>query len=284
MLGVLLLATVPSCFAASLCDLIDDGGAILGFSPASSNARAIIDDLGTYGSFSTETIKLQPSTDARVRSVRAAAQLCKQGKVRYIFYDPDFIKGIESRPKEQSWAGYFIIAHELAHHINGDTLDPNAEPEARLELNADRSAAEWLTRRGAMVADLLAGLDALDVKESDKLEGYPGRCERRAGVIRAYNEVARQINEEGGKLPIWQICNACLAVPPDEALYLAREAIPTGASLLQPDIVKCGTKTSGEDVPRSFKLDVAGMCSVNPLKQGDRLTWNNIGVCALLHK
>lgn len=256
----------------------------MGFKPLDSDARAIVNDLGRYGGFSTDKIELYYSVDDRVRRRLAAAQICNHGKTRYIFYDPNFIKSLKLDPTSTTWPSYFVLAHEVAHHINGDTLDTKPQVDPRLELAADRSAALWLTRRGATVQNLLDGLDTLGVSEDDNKVGYPGRCERRMGVILSYDEAARQINETGGSLPIWQVCNDCLAVAAAKALYVTRQTVSAGSPLLQRDIVACGTRATSDDLPLSFRSDIAGMCAVESLKQGDRLTWNNIGLCSLIRR
>ncbi len=57
---------------------------------------------------------------------------------RYVFYNPTFLATINA---QTSGAGsYVVLAHEVAHHLNGDNFKPNSTPESRRqnELNADR--------------------------------------------------------------------------------------------------------------------------------------------------
>lgn len=177
----LLLAAGSNCFSQDdLCKLPMEGR---GFAaPANASAYQVLDAIGEVVPFETRTIRLFPSSGALVKQRGgAAAQLCGHPTERWIFFDQVYIDSIKPKDGKNGFSRYFVLAHEAAHHINGDTLDGNRWTKDE-ELAADYSAAEWLTRLGVSRAELLRAFDDLGVSEKS-VNGYPTREERRAKVI-----------------------------------------------------------------------------------------------------
>ena len=90
----------------------------------------------------------------------------------WTIYDPDLIKGDAARD--------FVFAHEIAHHLHGDTT--SGKPRSKqLELRADFSGAKYLLLMGWTKARLLHALDLLNLSQ-DPPPGYPTLEERKANV------------------------------------------------------------------------------------------------------
>jgi hypothetical protein len=90
----------------------------------------------------------------------------------WTIYDPDLIQGDAARD--------FVFAHEIAHHLNGDTS--SGRPRSReLELRADSNGAHYLLQLGWTKARLLHALDLLNLPHGFQL-GYPTLEERKAIV------------------------------------------------------------------------------------------------------
>jgi hypothetical protein len=169
------LAIAPPCLAEDLCPLLKEKQ---GFAPqAIPEAYAFLESVGKL--LGTPTgIRLFPSANALVKN-RAAAQMCgPAANQRWIFYDESYLNSLP--PNGQR----FILAHEAAHHISGDTLlgDPWTN---EIELSADYSAAVWLARLGLTIDQLLQAFDALRFAV-EPVGGYPTRSERRAKVLQGY--------------------------------------------------------------------------------------------------
>jgi len=181
-LWVLGLAVGSLCFSQDLCSLSSKGRGLA--RPSYADAYAVLDTIGRVVPFETRTIKLFPSSDALVKQRGgAAAQLCGNiSDERWIFFDPDYIDAIKPHGGESDLPRYFVLAHEAAHHINGDTLVGNKWSKDQ-ELAADYAAAVWLTRLEVTNDELLQTFDALGFPRAS-VDGYPSRAERRASVIR----------------------------------------------------------------------------------------------------
>ena len=213
LLLVLLLCGVDS-FSQDLCDIQSKAS---GFSaPLSSDAYAVLDAIGKVVPFNTRTIRLFPSSDSLVKQRGgAAAQLCGQySNERWIFFDPTYIDGIKG---QSNLARYFVLAHEAAHHINGDTL-VGTEWNRDQELRADFSAAVWLARLGVTKKQLLLTFDALKFPV-ESMNGYPTREERRQAILQAVDDASPKMN----------------VIPPPAAT--PRRATGTGTLVISSDLV-----------------------------------------------
>jgi hypothetical protein len=90
----------------------------------------------------------------------------------WTIYDPDLIQGDLARD--------FVFAHEIAHHLNGDTSA--GIPKGKLlELRADFSGAKYLLRMHWNEAMLLHALDLLNLSQNPP-PGYPTAEERKTNI------------------------------------------------------------------------------------------------------
>ena len=90
----------------------------------------------------------------------------------WTIYDPKLVQGDAARD--------FIFAHEIAHHLNGDTSSGQPRSE-RMELRADYNGAKFLLRLGWKEARLLHALDLLNLPQGTQA-GYPTAQERRKNI------------------------------------------------------------------------------------------------------
>lgn len=184
LLILLLLIASGDCFSQDLCSLLE-GGRGLAARPDAS-AFEVLDTIGKVVPFETHTIRLQASSSALVKQLGgAAAKLCGHPTERWIFFDQAYIDEIKPKDGKSDLPRYFVMAHEAAHHINGDTLQGNTWSKDQ-ELAADYSAAVWLARLGVSKETLLQTFDALGFPVQS-VNGYPTRDERRAKVIQGWN-------------------------------------------------------------------------------------------------
>jgi len=90
----------------------------------------------------------------------------------WTIYDPDLIQG--DLPRD------FVFAHEIAHHLNGDTS--STRPRSKeLELRADYNGVKYLLRLRWNKPRLLHALDLLNLPQGPQV-GYP-TLEERKGVV-----------------------------------------------------------------------------------------------------
>jgi hypothetical protein len=185
------LAVAGLCFGQDLCKLPGQGS---GFgSQTLTDADGVLDEIGKVVPFRSRSFKLFATLSPLVKQKGgAAAQLCNgaNGSERWIFYDPAYIDGIRKSGGDLS--RYFVLAHETAHHVNGDTLLlDNVWPKDD-ELRADYTAAVWVTRLGAKREELLRTFDSLGLP-AEARNGYPSRAERLAKVIEGYEFESNRI-------------------------------------------------------------------------------------------
>ena len=93
----------------------------------------------------------------------------------WTIYDPEMIQGDAARD--------FVFAHEIAHHLHGDTT--SGQPRSKqLELRADFSGTKYLLLMSWTKARILHALDLLNLSQ-DPPPGYPTPEERKATVENA---------------------------------------------------------------------------------------------------
>lgn len=95
----------------------------------------------------------------------------------WTIYDPDLIQGDAARD--------FVFAHEIAHHMNGDTS--SSRPRSKeLESRADYNGIRYLISLGWKEERLLHALDLLNLPQGPQL-GYPTIEERKA-IVKSLTE------------------------------------------------------------------------------------------------
>lgn len=152
-----------------------------------TQASELLEKIGKQHGFDYGTILLYTSSDPVIdKNGGVMSVQCNAGQEdeRWILYHPNYFPDA-SRD--------FAIAHEVAHFLNGDTL--NGLRDTRKELRADRYAATYLAALGWTKEQLLQALDGLKLP-SGVVDGYPSIQERRESVIEgftAYREPVKAV-------------------------------------------------------------------------------------------
>jgi hypothetical protein len=217
-----------------------------------------------------------PSVDDTDVDRNAISVSCHEGDGYhgYILYDPVWFSGLRT-PQGENWPKYFVVAHEIAHHLNGNTIKSAGVYSRDAEVDADRWAARTLAKMKVPLNDILNALDLLD---HPKIDGdYPTRCERRQEIILAYSK------ESSSSGHAYQVCGGCWASDGTMGYYLRRSLGP-GARIEDSDVLGCGNRMDIDVPRRSFKEDLFGMCALPALSEGTLLTWQNIRICQVQHR
>jgi len=81
----------------------------------------------------------------------------KKGFLRYIIYDDEFLKSLDSTTSNSYWSSVSIFAHEIGHHLSGHTLDSmGSRPDKELE--ADRFSGFIMYKLGATLEQAQAAM------------------------------------------------------------------------------------------------------------------------------
>lgn len=132
-------------------------------------------------------------------NVPNAAALTLLG-VRYIYYNPEWMSNLKY---SNDWVNYFILAHEVGHHINNHTIDAALRLNGQLkgssnlsasrieELEADEFAGFVLGRLGATLEESLLATKNF-ANGDDSFSSHPNRDKR-------VNAIKKGFNNSGGK-------------------------------------------------------------------------------------
>jgi hypothetical protein len=123
--------------------------------------------------------------------VRNAVAYVK-GRERVIAYNPAFISSVLDSTRTD-WAAVSILAHEIAHHLLGHTLDPDAVHPGD-ELACDRYSGFILQRMGSALEESLAAIDV-----AGNVHGtlrHPPRHARRMAIAQGWKDAHRLLNHE----------------------------------------------------------------------------------------
>jgi hypothetical protein len=121
--------------------------------------------------------------------VRTAIAYIK-GHERIIAYNPDFIASIVDSTRTE-WAAVSILAHEIAHHLLGHTLDPQALRPGD-ELACDRYSGFILYHMGATLEESLAAIEVAGNVHGT--ERHPPKHAREAAIRQGWEE-ARELEQ-----------------------------------------------------------------------------------------
>ncbi|HEY2720373.1 MAG TPA: hypothetical protein VGI82_01525 [Chitinophagaceae bacterium] len=152
----------------------------LPFFNSTSNAEKIIADildaLGMQGNFKIKIADV-PNAEATIRHHE-----------RYILYNPDFVNKVNTVTKNK-WASIFILAHEVAHHLEGHTLT-YVKNRPDVELQADEFAGYTLYKMGATLQQ--AQLAMYYIASADATKTHPARVDRLAAIAKGWNKANTQ--------------------------------------------------------------------------------------------
>lgn len=100
---------------------------------------------------------LHPNFVVRENSDLKTAIAFVKNKRRYIEYNPTFIANIVDST-DTDWSAVSVLAHEIAHHLLGHTIDPTSVSPGD-ELACDRYSGFILRNMGANLKESLAAME-----------------------------------------------------------------------------------------------------------------------------
>lgn len=111
--------------------------------------------------------------------------------MRYIVYDPEFIKKVSNLTSD--WSSMFILAHEIAHHLCGHTLDNTVSISKRIsnELEADKFSGFILYKLGANIDQATAAIELLTNNNYDKDSWHPTKDNRLQAIKSGYQNASK---------------------------------------------------------------------------------------------
>lgn len=144
--------------------------------------------------------------DARLHSANAYIK----GHERVIAYNPEFLARVLDSTRTD-WSAVSVLAHEIAHHLLGHTLDPDAVRPGD-ELACDRYSGFILQRMGATLAESLAAMEVAGHPHGTR--SHPPRHARLVAIRQGWEEAAR-VPAPGGRLEL---------SPPSDLTYVVHFA------------------------------------------------------------
>lgn len=144
---------------------------------ASGVILSILDHVGICPNFQIK--------EANVKNAKAVIR----DDHRLIIYNKDYIANIAKRGKT-NWAGVFVLAHEIGHHLNGHTLYfDRSSYEAEIE--ADEFAGFVLRKMGASLKETQAGVSAVCKEKCTK--SHPGKKARLKAIAKGWEKADNQL-------------------------------------------------------------------------------------------
>jgi hypothetical protein len=139
----------------------------------------------------------------------AEAQIIDQK--RFIFFSNSFLTRLNETAHNE-WAGTGILAHEIAHHLLGHTVEYNIS-NPKLELQADNYAGFILAQMGASLEEAQSGFDLISTEIVKPNSTHPKRSERLAEVAKGWRK---------GRGPVVDVVPSTLITPLQQILAAAR--------------------------------------------------------------
>ncbi len=119
-----------------------------------------------------------------------------KGRERIIAYNPTFMAGIIDSSRTD-WSAVSILAHEIAHHLLGHTLDPE-ELHPGDELACDRYSGFILFQMGASLPEALAAIAVAGNVHGTR--DHPPKHARSAAIQQGWEE-AERMSEHRDAIP-----------------------------------------------------------------------------------
>lgn len=120
-----------------------------------------------------------------------------QNGVRYIVYDNSFLKLVEDRT-HTDWAAVSIMAHEIAHHLQGHTSDGTGSRPHK-ELQADEWSGFVLHQLGATLDEAQIAIRVLQSEAGDYT--HPPRSERLRAIEKGWQNASSLYPRVGKPAP-----------------------------------------------------------------------------------
>ncbi|NIP38281.1 MAG: hypothetical protein GWO07_03660 [Candidatus Dadabacteria bacterium] len=150
-----------------------------------ATADNMIDDIVSYSSL--------PSRSFIVRATNSVpnAAAAIQGTKRYILYNPNFMRQVETS-SSTSWEAYSIMAHEIGHHLAGHTLESGGS-RPPTELEADYFSGGVLARMNATLQQSIAAMSKLASPTGSNT--HPPRDKRIDAITRGWKQARSQMGK-----------------------------------------------------------------------------------------
>jgi len=143
-------------------------------------------------------IGLKPNFEIFAADVPNAQAQILNGK-RWILYSEVWVQNILVKAGSY-WPGVALMAHECAHHYNGDTLGGGDRHEA--ELAADSFAGSIVARMGGRLEDALSLFKQFPLSASDT---HPGRMARLEAVAAGWRSFSKPDDTPFEMLGQWKL-------------------------------------------------------------------------------
>ncbi|AOW20331.1 tetratricopeptide repeat protein [Urechidicola croceus] len=128
----------------------------------------ILDEIGVFRNFVLQ--ECPNINNAIAKNIESSSG----EKIRYILYDNEFFENINNKASND-WAAISILAHEIAHHLNGHALN-NKGSNHRFELEADFSSGFYLAKMGATLEEAQSAIQTLRYEKATHT--HPAKVDR----------------------------------------------------------------------------------------------------------
>lgn len=162
-----------------------------------------------------------------------------------------------------------VLAHEIGHHLNGDTIDPYQDTNPLLEIRADEYAGFIMRKMGATLLQAKLAFEPLS-SENSRNSLYPSRTERLRAVEKGWNRGAELPRMTDLSLALRSFVDdarngfgSSLRVPIQPGLFKSKlnpEALECKVSTGQSAYVACETPyytSSAEDMENLYQRVVS---------------------------
>lgn len=156
---------------------------ICGVLSFSSNAEAekIVDDILSQVGLKRNFIVMECPNIENAMAINIPSDI---GMLRYIAYDNEFLESINNSTSTD-WASISILAHEVAHHLNGHTLD-GVGSNHRTELEADEWSGWVLAKLGATLEQAQSAMNLLALNGDDSYSSHPSKHKRLKAIKKGF--------------------------------------------------------------------------------------------------
>ena len=171
---------------------------------SSTDASEICDYLrgNSFATYRNADIALDKILDVTGMSKRFVLKECSNisnciattyNGIRYILYDRDFMDAIATRTN--SWSSTSILAHEIAHHVNGHTLgekETTLSESRQMELEADEYSGFILGKLGASITQAQEAINIYSSNADDSYSTHPSKDKRLKAIYKGWSKAKGQ--------------------------------------------------------------------------------------------
>lgn len=172
-----------------------------------------------------EAYGLSPNFIVKAAGVKDALATIEQGQ-RYILYNQLFVRELLGKT-QSDWAAVAVLAHEIAHHLNGHTLDKSgSRPDTEIE--ADKAAGQILQKMGATLEQASLALKLLGDDKGSAT--HPPKADRIAAMASGWIKS----EETNGKKPAHELALTPVKSAVTETSAESKGVIATGTLTVIP--------------------------------------------------